>query len=84
MQLLCNIGYTSGLRLSEALGLTIEQVRRKECSLRNNQKVQRRTEYMKKNNHALIETFLCNKIIRKLTEHKGNPRATRTLRHTDD
>ena len=33
MQLLCNIGYTSGLRLSEALGLTIEQVRRKECRI---------------------------------------------------
>lgn len=27
MQLLCNIGYTSGLRLSEALWLTVEQVK---------------------------------------------------------
>ena len=34
MQLLCNIAYTSGLRLSEILNLTIEQVRSKETRIK--------------------------------------------------
>lgn len=33
MQLLCNIGYTSGLRLSEMLGLTIEDVQKWETRI---------------------------------------------------
>ncbi len=33
MELLCNIGYTSGLRLSEMLGLTVEDIRKKETRI---------------------------------------------------
>lgn len=33
MQLLCNIGYTSGLRLSEMLNLTVEEVKSKETRI---------------------------------------------------
>lgn len=33
MQLLCNIGYTSWLRLSEMLGLTIEDIKKKETRI---------------------------------------------------
>jgi integrase/recombinase XerD len=33
MQLLCNIAYTSGLRLSEALSLTVDEVKRWECRI---------------------------------------------------
>jgi integrase/recombinase XerD len=32
-QLLINIGYTSGLRLSEMLGLTVQQVKAGECRI---------------------------------------------------
>ena len=33
MQLLCNIGYTSWLRLSEALALTVDEIKEKECRI---------------------------------------------------
>jgi integrase/recombinase XerD len=33
MQLLCNIGYTSGLRLSEALWLTVDQIKNRETRI---------------------------------------------------
>lgn len=33
MQLLCNIGYTSGLRLSEMLGLTVDEIKKKETRI---------------------------------------------------
>lgn len=33
MQLLCNIGYTSWLRLSEMLGLTVDEIRKKEIRI---------------------------------------------------
>lgn len=33
MELLCNIGYTSGLRLSEMLGLTVKEIEKKETRI---------------------------------------------------
>ncbi len=57
MQLLCNIAYTSGLRLSEILNLTIEQVRSKETRITGKWKKTRRV-FFTPSSENLLEEYL--------------------------
>lgn len=68
-QLLCNIAYTSGLRLSEALNLKVDEVRRGECRITGKWNKTRRVfftdssnmlldEYMEERNKPIPRTWI--------------------------
>jgi site-specific recombinase XerD len=57
MQLLCNVGYTSGLRLSEALALTVNQIRNWECRITGKWNKTRRV-FFSNSTKELLEDYL--------------------------
>ena len=57
MQLLVNIGYTSGLRLSEMLGLTVWEIRGKECRITGKGNKTRRV-FFTNSTEELLENYL--------------------------
>lgn len=57
MKLLCNIAYTSGLRLSEILSLTVEQVRMKETRITWKWKKTRRV-FFTDSSESLLEEYM--------------------------
>lgn len=75
MQLLCNIAYTSGLRLSEILSLKIEDIRKSETRIRWKWNKNRRV-FFTKSSQELMESYLEER-------SKPTPRTWKTVIQSD-